>query len=75
MQSFLEYLDKELSKQPSFKRPPAKTIRKRRTISKTDPDSGCVNHGKYNSTLLYNEFYHTEGEVFYNRATPLILEV
>ena len=46
MQSYLDRLDEELSKQPGFKRPPAKTIRKRRTTSKTDPDSGCINHGK-----------------------------
>ena len=46
MQSYLDRLDEELSKQPGFKRPLAKTIRKRRTTSKTDPDSGCINHGK-----------------------------
>ena len=46
MQSYLDCLDEELSKQPGFKRPPTKTIRKRRTTSKTDPDSGCINHGK-----------------------------
>ena len=46
MQSYLDRLDEELSKQPSFKRPPTKTIRKRCTTSKTDPDSGCINHGK-----------------------------
>ena len=46
MQSYLDRLDEELSKQPGFKRPPVKTIRKRRTTSKTDPDSGCINHGK-----------------------------
>ena len=46
MQSYLDRLDEELSKQPGFKKPPAKTIRKHRTTSKTDPDSGCINHGK-----------------------------
>ena len=46
MQSYLDRLDEELSKQPGFKRPPVKTIRKRRTTSKTDPNSGCINHGK-----------------------------
>lgn len=46
MQSYLDRLDEELSKQPGFKRPPAKTIRKHRTTSKTDLDSGCINHGK-----------------------------
>ena len=48
MQIYLDRLDKELSKQPGFKRPPAQTLRKRRTTSKTDPDSGCINHGKKN---------------------------
>lgn len=28
------------------KKPPVKTVKKRRTTSKTDPDSGCINHGK-----------------------------
>jgi hypothetical protein len=46
MQSYLDRLGEEFSKQPGFKRPPAKTIRKRRTTSKADPDSGCINHGK-----------------------------
>ena len=46
MQSYLDRLDAELSKQPGFKRLPAKTIRRHRTISETDPDSGCINHGK-----------------------------
>lgn len=46
MQSYLERLDEKLSKQPGFKKPPAKTVKKRRTTSKTDPDSGCINHGK-----------------------------
>ena len=41
MQSYLDRLDEELSKQSVFKRPPAKTIRKRHTTSKTDPDNGC----------------------------------
>ena len=46
MQSYLDRLDEELSKQPGFKKPSIKTIKKRRTTSKTDPDSGCINHGK-----------------------------
>ena len=46
MQSYLDCLDEELSKQPGFKKPPAMRIKKRRTTSKTDPDSGCINHGK-----------------------------
>ena len=46
MQSYLDRLDEELSKQPGFKKPSAIRIKKRRTTSKTDPDSGCINHGK-----------------------------
>lgn len=46
MQSYLDCLDEELSKQPGFKKPPATRSKKRRTTSKTDPDSGCINHGK-----------------------------
>lgn len=46
MQSYLNRLDEEFSKQPGFKKPPTKTIKKRRTTSKTAPDSGCINHGK-----------------------------
>ena len=46
MHSYLDRLDEELSKQPDFKRSLAKTIRKYRTTSKTDLDSGCINHGK-----------------------------
>ena len=48
MQSYLDCLDEELSKQPGFKKPPAMKIKKCRTTSKTDPDSGCINHGKKN---------------------------
>lgn len=46
MQSYLDCLDEDLSKQPGFKKPPATRIKKRRTTSKTDPDSGYINHGK-----------------------------
>ena len=46
MQSYLDRLDEELSQQPGFKKPPAKMVKKYRTTSKTDPDSGCINHGK-----------------------------
>ena len=45
MQSYLDALDEELSNQPGFKKPPAKTVKKRRTTSQTDPDSGYINHG------------------------------
>lgn len=46
MQGYLDCLDEELSKQPGFKKSPTKLIKKHRTTSKTDPDSGCINHGK-----------------------------
>lgn len=45
MQSYLDFLDEELSNQPGFKKPPTKIVKKRRTTSKTDPDSGYINHG------------------------------
>ena len=45
MQSYLDCLDEELSQQPGFKKPPVKTVKKRRTTSRTDPDSGYINHG------------------------------
>ena len=45
MQSYLDALDEELSNQLGFKKPPAKTVKKRRTTSQTDPDSGYINHG------------------------------
>ena len=45
MQSYLDCLDEELSQQPGFKKPPVKIVKKRRTTSRTDPDSGYINHG------------------------------
>ena len=45
MQSYLDSLDEEFSKQPGFKKPPTRIIKKRRTTSQTDPDSGYINHG------------------------------
>ena len=45
MQSYLDSLDEELSDQPGFKKPPTRIARKRRTTSRTDPDSGYINHG------------------------------
>ena len=45
MQSYLDSLDEELSNQQGFKKPPTKIVRKRRTTSQTDPDSGYINHG------------------------------
>ena len=44
-QSHLDSLDEELSNQPGFKKPPTKIVRKCRTTSQTDPDSGYINHG------------------------------
>ena len=46
MQSYLDCLDVELSKQSSFKRHSVKTPRKRCITRKTHPDSGYINHGK-----------------------------
>lgn len=45
MQSYLDSLDEELSNQPGFKKSPTKIVRKCRTTSQTDPDSGYINHG------------------------------
>ena len=45
MQSYLDSLDEKLSNQPGFKKPPTKIVRKCRTTSQTDPDSGYINHG------------------------------
>ena len=45
MQSYLDSLDEELSNQPGFKKPPTKIVKQCRTTSKTDPDSGYINHG------------------------------
>lgn len=45
VQSYLDSLDKELSNQSGFKKPPTRILRKCRTTSQTDPDSGHINHG------------------------------
>ena len=45
MQSYLDSLDEELSNQLGFKKPPTKIVRKCRTTSQTDSDSGYINHG------------------------------
>lgn len=45
MQSYLDCLDEELSQQPGFKKPPMKTIIKKRTTSTTDSESGYIHHG------------------------------
>ena len=44
MQSYLDSLDEELSNRPGFKKPPTRIARKRRTTSRTDPDSGYIHH-------------------------------
>ena len=44
-QSYLDSLDEDLSNQPGFKKPPTKIVRKCRTTSQTDSDSGYINHG------------------------------
>lgn len=45
MQSYLDCLDEELSRQPGFQRPPTRMVKKRRMTSATDPDCGAMNHG------------------------------
>lgn len=45
MQSYLDVLDEELTKQPGFKKPPVKVMKKRNTTSTTDPDCGSIHHG------------------------------
>lgn len=45
MHSYLDSLDEELSMQPGFKKPPTRVVQKHRTTSRTDPDSGYINHG------------------------------
>lgn len=49
MQSYLDCLDEKLAQQPGFKKPPVKNIKNRRTTSRTDPDSGYINHGNKRS--------------------------
>ena len=45
MQSYLDALDQELSEQPGFKKPPARSVTKKITTSRTDPECGYINHG------------------------------
>lgn len=45
MQSYLDVLDEELAKQPGFKKPPVKVMKKRNTTSTTHPDCGYIHHG------------------------------
>ena len=52
MQSYLDSLDEELSNQPGFKKPPTKIVRKCRTTSQTDPDSGSSLRGKVNTEKI-----------------------
>ena len=57
MQSYLDSLDEELSNQPGFKKPPTKIVRKCRTTSQTDPDSGYINHGSKRGILTGVDVY------------------
>lgn len=57
MQSYLDSLDEELSNQPGFKKPPTKIVKKCRTTSKTDPDSGYINHGNKRGILTGVDVY------------------
>lgn len=50
MYSYLDSLDEELSMQPGFKKPPTRVVQKHRTTSRTDPDSGYINHGNKRGT-------------------------
>ena len=45
MQSYLDRLDEELTRQPGFKKPPVHKETKRHTTSATDPACGYINHG------------------------------
>lgn len=45
MQSYLDDLDSELEKQAGYKKPPEKSVVRKRTTSTTDTDSGYINHG------------------------------
>ncbi len=45
MHSYLDALDDELSAQPGFKRPPDRIVKKRRTTSATDTESGYIHQG------------------------------
>ena len=45
MHSYLDALDKELSEQPGFKKPPARIVKTKRTTSTTDPESGYIHYG------------------------------
>lgn len=44
MLSYLDDLDKELSQQPGFRKPPERMVTKTKTTSTTDPESGYINH-------------------------------
>lgn len=57
MQSYLDSLDEELSNQPGFKKPPTKIVKKCRTTSKTEPDSGYINHGSKRGILTGVDVY------------------
>ena len=56
MQSYLDSLDEELSNQPGFKKPPTKIVRKCRTTSQTDPDSGSPTIHSWTHSSVRKEF-------------------
>ena len=62
MQSYLDSLDEELFNQPGFKKPPTKIVRKCRTTSQTDPDSGSPTiHSSTHSSVRKEFLLHTTG--------------
>ena len=62
MQSYLDSLDEELSNQPGFKKPPTKIVRKCRTTSQTDPDSGSPTiHSSTHSSVQKEFLLRTTG--------------
>ena len=62
MQSYLDSLDEELSNQPGFKKPPTKIVRKCRTTSQTDPDSGSPTiHSSTHSSVRKEFLLRTTG--------------
>ena len=62
MQSYLDSLDEELSNQPGFKKPPTKIVRKCRTTSQMDPDSGSPTiHSSTHSSVRKEFLLRTTG--------------
>lgn len=65
MQSYLNFLYKELSNQPGVKKPPTRIAKKRRTISQTDPDSSYINHGNKHGILTDVDVYPANEKAFW----------